>query len=310
MKGRDSVLRPLDSGSFSPVLEIRRAQPRPGWEDVLAFLERGTALVIGAAGAGKTPLAGFLTAQLGRGLRRVAQIDADPGQTSIGPAGCLGLALTDPWQAPAAQWFIGDTVAGRRPLATVVGTARLAERARASGAEVVIVDAPAPTCGWELLHHLALAAGVDQVVAVESGDELRPFLDVVRPRVEIYRVPGPPEPTDEQESTPLDTDPRARRRFEAADSRLRAHLAEARPVRFARRRILDAAWTPGAVPAPGGIVGLLDPDGFCLALGVIEEVDDDSVIVSTPWTERARVARLQLGALDAVRHREEWRLRS
>ncbi len=292
------------------MLEVRRAQPRPGWEDVLAFLERGTALVIGAAGAGKTPLAGFLTAQLGRGLRRVAQIDADPGQTSIGPAGCLGLALTDPWQAPAAQWFIGDTSAAHRPLATVVGTARLAERARTAGAEVVIVDAPAPECGWELLHHLALAAGVNQVVAVESGGELRPFLDVVRPRVEIHRVPGPPEPPVEEETPANGAEVRARRRHEAADSRLRAHLADARPVRFARRRILDAAWTPGAAPATGVLVGLLDADGFCLGLGVIEEVDDDSVIVRTARERRERAERLQVGSLHAVHDGHEWRMGS
>lgn len=307
------------------------AKPRPGWEHALAYLERGTVLVIGAAGTGKTPLAGFLTAQLGRGLNRVGQIDADPGQVSIGPAGCLGLALTGPWRAPAAQWFVGDTRPGRRPLNTVVGAARLAERARHEGAEVVILDAPSappavphgspgdsPDEGggdgacdatWELLHHLTLAAGVDQVVAVERNGELRPFLDVVAPRVEVFRVPAPAE------EEPEASERRQARRLEAAESRLRAHLAHARPVRFARRRILDSSWTPGAALSSGAVTGLLDENGYCLALGVIEEISDDSVVLWTPWHDRRAVARLQIGTLKARRLEtadgdptEEWRI--
>jgi len=298
------------------------AKPRPGWEHALAFLERGTVLVLGAPGTGKTPLAGFLTAQLGRALRRVGQIDADPGQVSIGPAGCLGLALTGPWRAPAAQWFVGDTRPGHLPLNTVVGAARLAERARREGAEVVILDAPATPNGhdghgsdtasertWELLHHLTLAAGVDQVVAVERNGELRRFLDVVAPRVEVFRVPAPAQ------EEPDAAERRRARRLAAAEARLRAHLAHARPVRFARRRILDTSWTPGATPPPGAVAGLLDGEGYCLGLGVIEEISDDSVVLWSPWHDRRAVARLQVGSLRAHRVEtaegeltDEWRI--
>jgi polynucleotide 5'-kinase involved in rRNA processing len=78
-------------------------------------------------------------------------------------------------------------------------------------------------------------------------------------------------------------------------------MAGARPVRFARRRILDTSWTPGAEPEPGVVAGLLDGEGFCLALGVVEEVAEDSVLVLTPWRTRRAVARLQVGGLRAER---------
>jgi len=295
-------------------METRRVKPRPGWEDALAFLERGTVLVVGAPETGKTSLAGFLTAQLGRGLPRVAQIDADPGQTSIGPAGCLGLALTRPWRAPAAQWYVGDTSARSLPLHTVVGTARLAERARGAGAELVVLDAPAvETNGdgrtdprvWELLHHMTLATEVNQVVAIERDGELRPFLDVVKGRITVYRVPAPEgarhEEMDEAEAEALRSSRRSSARRSSAESHLRAHLAGARSLRFARRRILDTTWTPGADLAEGTIVGLLDEEGFCLAQGVVEEVAEDSVVVLTPWRDRRAVARLQAGTLRARR---------
>lgn len=297
----------------------RRVQPGPGWERVLARLERGTVLVVGGPGTGKTPLAGFLAAQLGRALDRTAWIDADPGQAAVGTAGCLGLAMTGPWRAPAAQWFVGDTAARRLPLATVVGAARLAERARREGAEVVILDAPSAgdgaevgtgaedgDDGWHLLHHMALAAGVDQVVAVERNGELRPFLDVVAGRTEIHRLPAPAA------SRPSGGGERAA----AAEDRLRAHLAGARTRRFARRRLLDTGWSPSPDPDPGTLVGLLDRDGFCLALGVVEELAEDSVAVRTPWSDRSRVERLQLGDLRLERHQppegpgEGWRITS
>lgn len=290
------------------MLKVRRATPGAGWESVLAYLERGTVLVVGAAGMGKTSLAGFLTAQLGRSLRRVAQVDADPGQTSIGPAGCLGLALTGPWRAPAAQWFVGDRKAHRTPLPVVVGTARLAERARREGAEVVVVDAPAPGDGdgrapdrhdWELLHHLTLATGANQVVALARDGELRPYADVVSSRVELFRVPGPPDEELPVAAPSNRVRGRDELRHRAAEARLRAHLADCRPMRFARRRILDTAWTPGADPGRGAVAGLIDEQGFCLALGVVDEVADDSVVVLTPWRDRRAVARLQVGALRA-----------
>ncbi len=272
----------------------QRVAAGPAVHRVLARLERGTVMVLGAPGTGKSALAGYLTAQLGRGLSRVAQLDADPAQGAIGLGACLGLALTAPWRAPAALWFTGAASALDRPLATVVGAARLAGRARDEGAELVVIDPPgtvATAASRELLYHLAEAAGVDQVVALERDDELASLLDALGGRAEVYRIPplAGARPVAEAE------------RRASLEARLRAHLAGGVRRRFGRARIVTAGWArPGEVVS-GTVVGLLDAGGFCLGLGVVEELGRASVEVLTPQVDRSRIAHLQLGDLRCER---------
>lgn len=272
----------------------QRVAAGPAVQRVLARLERGTVLVLGAPGTGKTALAGYLTAQLGRGLRRVAQLDADPAQGAIGLGACLGLALTSPWRAPAALWFAGDTSAVERSLATVVGAARLTARARAEGAELVVIDPPgtvATAAGRELLYHLAEAAGVDLVVALERGDELAALCDALGGGAEVHRLAplaGARPVADEERRAGL-------------EARLRAHLAGGVRRRFGRDRLVTLGWARPSEVAPGTVVGLLDRAGFCLGLGVVEEPGRVSIEVLTPRIDRARIAHLQVGDLRCER---------
>ncbi|HEX6202997.1 MAG TPA: Clp1/GlmU family protein, partial [Thermoanaerobaculia bacterium] len=161
---------PPSSSRSEPSSASRSISPGRDWPRVLAGVERGTLLLVGPAGSGKSTLARWLVGQLARTLDRVALVDCDPGQTSVGVPGCVGLALTGPWEAPAAAWFVGATTPARHMLPLVVGAARLADLARARGAQAVVLDAPGMVDGAAarvLHHHLAAATGVDQVIAVE-----------------------------------------------------------------------------------------------------------------------------------------------
>jgi polynucleotide 5'-hydroxyl-kinase GRC3/NOL9 len=120
----------------------------PGWKDSLeiALAEPGRVVILGAVDTGKTTLA--VTAAnmaLARGMR-VGVIDADVGQSEIGPPGTVGLALPEAPASSAAEWrpaalaFVGATAPPGRLLDLVVGTRRLADEAHRRGAELVIVD--------------------------------------------------------------------------------------------------------------------------------------------------------------------------
>ena len=266
----------------------RTATPGKGWERVLAFLERGTILVVGDVGSGKSTLARWLLGQLDRGLERVALVDCDPGQCGIGVPGCLGLAMTGPWQAPAAMWFVGSTSPPGRLLPLVVGAARLAERARQRGAQAVLLDSSGMVdhAAARLLHvHLAQAAGVDQVIALERDGELAPLLSLLA--------------GDGRQVDRLPVSAAARRRSAAERRRHRrdrfaAHLQGARTRLVSPRRIFAADWTvatPDDLPR-GRVVGLLDGEGFCLGLGLVEAVHADRVEVLTPVAD-VPVVRLQ-----------------
>jgi polynucleotide 5'-hydroxyl-kinase GRC3/NOL9 len=285
----------------------RTIAPGRTWNQLLTHLDRGTILVVGGVGAGKTTLARWLLGQLDRGLDRVALVDCDPAQPSVGVPGCLGLAMTSPWEAPESLWFVGSRgLAGNDPapgrlLASVVGAARLAARARHRGAQAVILDTAPPADGANrpgdprssgalsrlLEIHLAHAAGVDQVIALERNGELAPLLSLLASeRRRIQRLPAsavarPGEP-DEQRTQ--------------RQTRFAAHLLGASSRLFSPRRIFTHDWRPaGRDDLPQGrVLGLLDGDGFCLGLGLIEEVHDDRVAVLTPVDEMP-VVRIQVG---------------
>jgi polynucleotide 5'-hydroxyl-kinase GRC3/NOL9 len=288
----------------APPSSSSAASVSPGrdWPRLLAGVERGTLLVAGPAGSGKSTLARWLVGQLARTLDRVALVDCDPGQTSVGVPGCVGMALTGPWEAPAAAWFVGARTPARHTLPLVVGAARLAELARARGAQAVVLDAPGLVDGAlarVLHHHLAAAAGVDQVIGVASAssrrggaagpegealDDLLALLDAPERRVErVGPAAGARDRSGEE-----------RRRHREA--RFAAHLASATTRLFSPRRVVGADWRFGGIAdlAPGTVLGLLDGEGFCLGLGVVEEVHADRLAVRTPVAE-VPVVRLVAG---------------
>jgi polynucleotide 5'-kinase involved in rRNA processing len=263
----------------------------PDWQKLLARIERGTILVTG--GPGHNELARYLLGQLDRVLSRVALVDAGLGRPTVGVPACLGLALTRPWRAPEALWFVGEVDPRRRPLPTVVGAARLAEQARKKGAQAVIVDGGDPAGdpeGREVQLHLALAAGVDQVVAVSRNGELTALARALEaPHRRLHRVPAAPET---RRPSPEEVDSYRQGRFEA-------HFHNARVRRFGfdkviRRRPED---TDDEL-RPGRLVGLIGGDGRCLALGVIDKLGSDHLALLTACDKQSEVRRIETGGLE------------
>src|SRR5689334_12910861 len=87
------------------------------WESTLAAIVEmgGSTLIMGGIDAGKTTFTRLLVNRLVERGRRIGVIDADLGQSEIGPPACVGLALVDaPIAAlsdavPHALAFVGAT---------------------------------------------------------------------------------------------------------------------------------------------------------------------------------------------------------
>ncbi|MDH7500916.1 MAG: Clp1/GlmU family protein, partial [candidate division NC10 bacterium] len=65
--------------------------PRP-WQELNLDL-RGLLMVVGKADVGKTTFARYLYERLSEHSRKVAYLDGDPGQSTLGPPCTLTLAL-------------------------------------------------------------------------------------------------------------------------------------------------------------------------------------------------------------------------
>jgi polynucleotide 5'-hydroxyl-kinase GRC3/NOL9 len=274
--------------------------PGPGWDRVLDRLAGDTVMVVGAVDRGKSHLTRWLAEHAAPA--RAALVSADVGQPSLGVPACAAMALRRPWRAPDALWFVGDVTPARHLLPTVIGTARLAARARVAGAGLVVIDTGGLVdgpLGRLLKYHKAIAAGVTDVVALEERDELTALLALLGGIARVHRLAPVPA------ARARGRDERRRYRERA----FRAHLRGAVVVRFDARRVIGPGWSPGldGTPLPGTLVGLLDREAFCLRLGIVRAARGRSVEILVRPPPRRTVAWLRLGTLRVTSGGEELR---
>ena len=108
---------------------------------------RQIVLVIGATDAGKSTFCRFLVdSALAQGLK-TAFVDADVGQSQIGPPTTIGMKFFTPEMAPVQfngtadqLYFVGDLSPRSRYLETLTGTRLMVDKARETDADFIVVD--------------------------------------------------------------------------------------------------------------------------------------------------------------------------
>jgi polynucleotide 5'-hydroxyl-kinase GRC3/NOL9 len=130
---------------------VARFIEQPSWKAALDDLRQArTILLLGATDTGKTTFLTWLANILLVQERRIAIVDADVGQSSLGPPTTIGLSVVaEPFQRlqelpPAMLYFVGATSPRGHLVPMVVGTKRLVDCARKCDVGQVIID----TCGF------------------------------------------------------------------------------------------------------------------------------------------------------------------
>lgn len=164
--------------------------------------EGGLAVLLGASDSGKTTLARWLMRTLTAAGRRVALVDGDIGQSTVGPPATAGLAFAapaqnDPVLAPIALRFVGTVSPAGQNLPLAAGLKRLAERASAMGAEVLLVDTTGFVLGpaaRRLKFHKIDLLRPQHLIALQRDEELEPILRLFEGRkgMAISRLPVSP----------------------------------------------------------------------------------------------------------------------
>ncbi len=173
---------------------------QPGWRKALEDLRTaGAILLLGATDTGKTTFLSWLANGLYAQGHRVAIVDADVGQSSLGPPTTIGLGVVaQPFESlqeltPVGLFFVGSTSPRSHLLPMLVGTKRLVDRARTLGVDHVIVD----TCGFiaagggqALKYYEINLVDPDVVVCVQRADECEGMLLAYRrsPRPQVLRL--------------------------------------------------------------------------------------------------------------------------
>ena len=232
-------------------------------------------LVLGAGDTGKTTLVTGLASALAAGRHAVGVVDADLGQSDVGPPTTVGfgrvrrpIAALEEAEVVALE-FLGTTSPARCMRETGEATARLVARALAEGCERVLVDTSGLVEGdfGRALKRIKIdRVRPDLLIALQRAEECEPILRLYEGATAVVRLPA----AAAGRRSPAE---RRRRRQRA----LEAHLAGAKPV------VLDLARV-AARPAPcargvtvadalGVLVGLDDRDGNTRGLGWVSDLD-------------------------------------
>ncbi len=249
-----------------------------GWAAALAAAARApVTLVLGANDTGKSTLVTRLAGALAAAGHAVGVVDADLGQSDVGPPTTVGLGLVrgalqhlDEAEVAALE-FLGVTSPATCMHQTADAAGRLVRSAREHGCDRVIVNTSGLVDGalGRTLKRLKIERVVpDVLVALQRSAECEPILDAcmrAQPPV-ILRLPA--ATTTRRSAT-------ARR--QARRLALETHLKGAASVTLDLARVAarPAAVVRGlaVIEVEGALVGLATREGCTLGLGWVRGLD-------------------------------------
>ena len=275
----------------------------PDWADKIAqqLLSRGSVktgicLILGAADTGKTTLAAAL-AKHAASSQPVGIVDADIGQSHIGPPTTVGWALADERRTDFSQLtlggisFVGDVTPVGHLLQLIAAIAQCVQQA-SEAAELTIIDTPgfihgpAASVLWWTVQRILKP---ESILAVQRDDELSDILAGLQSfETRLERVSSPPE-------IPLKS-PQDRRRYRQSQF-----------ARYFRDSCLyNISLTKVAVQSGRNLsrenlvrrlLALRDGKGTDVAIGVITDwqQSDNVVVVKAPQLDIEQIRCLVIG---------------
>jgi len=256
----------------------------------------GRFLLLGAADTGKTTLLSALANRLARS-QPVALVDADIGQSHIGPPTTVGWTLIDSQTTAATEYqargiaFVGDITPVGHLLQLTAALVLCVEQA-AQAADVVLIDTPGLVTGgaacmlWWTVQTLLRP---QRIIAVQRENELDEVLRGLHPGLSnIERIKAPPQL---RRKSPENRQEHRRRLFNDYFQNAAVHALD-----FSA---LAVRTTYGMTPenVVGRLVGLADATGQDIAVGVIEHWRQEKAkgTIRAPQIEMQRVRCLTIG---------------
>lgn len=252
-----------------------------------------TAMLIGGVDTGKTTLALQAARMAVAAGRTVAIVDADIGNSTIGPPACVGLKVVrslddlETVSEPDRLHFVGTITPTRLVLQQVVATTAVVDQSKEL-ADLVILDTTAVVsgvAGETLKYHKAELCRPDKVIALQRGGEMEPVVGMLRRFLGADVTVAPSDPG----LVPLSPLERAANRAAAFREALAPPLErwKVRPTVFAPTLPMGL----NLDRLSNVLVGVQDEGGSCLGLGVLE-YDDDALRVLTNVGEGMKGLRL------------------
>jgi polynucleotide 5'-hydroxyl-kinase GRC3/NOL9 len=293
------------------------------WYALLDVLEKegGVAIILGATDTGKSTLAKFLIFNLCQRGLKVALVDADIGQSFLGPPSTIGFSIfkSDPtWQlilSPPEIFFVGSiTPEGHFPV-HLQGVKKMVDRAISLQPDLILVDTTGFVLGEaakELKRRKIDLISPQFLLALQKSDEIEPVLKLYKenPLCKIHRLPL------SEKIRPRSLEERQTYRTNKFRDYFKHSLVQELAVEEIQMEgeVLD----PNGESIPlewslrinGLLIGLKDRNDETLALGVIRNflIEKKILRVLTPLTDIQRVKTIQLSSQKVIPISEEEKM--
>ncbi|MFN2490235.1 MAG: Clp1/GlmU family protein [Actinomycetota bacterium] len=258
----------------------------------------GVVFLLGGIDTGKTTFGIELVKRATHAGISSAIVDADIGQSTVGPPTTVGLKLTtgmadvgrDTVRPADGLAFVGSITPRGHLLSLVTATAKLVVKAREAGCRLVVVDTTGFLSGVnaQTLKYFKMdLVAPDVVVAFERGGELEPILGIAQrfTPAEVIELPVA------NEVSTRSVDERAAFREE--------QFAAYFSTGVSRWRVRPTVFMPTLPPEfdlallDGLVVGMEDGKGSCVGIGVLEfDTSEDILRMVSPVSEGVRGLRL------------------
>jgi polynucleotide 5'-hydroxyl-kinase GRC3/NOL9 len=285
------------------------------WYPLLEVLEKekGIAILLGATDTGKSTLAKFLINQLCQRGFMVALVDADIGQSLLGPPTTIGFSIfkSHPdWElilTPPELFFVGSITPEGRFSIHLKGVKRMMDKAVSHEVDLILVDTTGfvlGEAGKELKRRKIDLISPRSLLALQKSEEIEPILDLYKenPLYKIYRLPLSEQvsPRSMEERQTYRTN-KFREYFKHSSIQELAveEVQIGGEVLDPNGESIPLDW---ALKINGLLMALKDRDDETLALGVIRNylAERRVVRVLTPLTDIQRVEAIQLSSLKII----------
>ncbi len=266
------------------------------YERLLA--DPGVVFLLGGIDTGKSTFSLELARRAVANGIDVALVDADIGQSTVGPPTTVGLKYLRSGEEVGSETvgeadalgFVGSLSPKGHLLGLVTNTGKLVTRARAAGTPLVIVDTTGFVSGiyaQGLKYYKMDLVGPDHVVAFERGGELEPLVGMAQrfTSAQVIEVAVAPEVISRS----------AEERVSLREKRFAAYFAEG----SSRWRVKPTVFMPTLPPGfdlallDHLVVGMEDGSGSCVGIGVLEyDAGEDFLRMVSPVSEGVRGLRL------------------
>lgn len=272
--------------------------PEAAWSNLIKELTqtRGTSFIIGETDSGKSSLATYLIRKLISIERRLAYIDADIGQSTLGVPGTIGMQIVEEPRGilsfvPDMLSFIGTLDPASRIPQVINSTKKMAGFAKGKGIRTIIVDTSGLVSGdrgRELKNGKIRAIKPNHIIALQRHDELEHILSSIEGFV-IHRIKPSRFIKRKSKKARIHYRGRLFSKYFKASSILRLPLSE---IAFFSDEKLISIQTKEI--EKGTLVGLNHAEET-IDVGFVKGISEEEILIKTPLQPKQRINRIIIG---------------